>query len=207
MAGKPTLTRYRLARRPLATAVCWCQVAIILVAVVGLPLPIPQFKDVSNPFPCLDRPCGCKTASDCWDHCCCFNDQQKLAWAAENGVEPPRFLVERVRREANPAGAACVAGSAKKPSCCQRKPAKSATASSAETEKRFISLLAERTCRGAGPIWGLSSLDWTLPAKVCLLPQPRWLIESRRLVDVSLIACRPMPEEPVPWMPQTLDIR
>jgi hypothetical protein len=43
-------------------------------------------KDHSTPFPCQDRPCGCRTAEQCKKKCCCFNTAQKLAWAKQNDV-------------------------------------------------------------------------------------------------------------------------
>lgn len=82
-----------------------CVHALTLAAfvgtVVGFPLPTatPE-KDRSRPFPCQDRPCGCRSAEQCWRGCCCFTMQQKLAWAKEHGVEPPAFVQAVVRQEA-----------------------------------------------------------------------------------------------------------
>lgn len=39
--------------------------------------------------PCEDHLCGCTNAHECWAACCCFTTSQRLAWAIENGVEPP----------------------------------------------------------------------------------------------------------------------
>lgn len=38
-------------------------------------------KDGSVPFPCQNRPCGCRSASGCLKKCCCFTPAQKSAWA------------------------------------------------------------------------------------------------------------------------------
>lgn len=72
----------------------------------GLPLPVSAAmnaavkKDLSKPFPCMNRACGCLNADQCWHSCCCFTMREKLAWAAENGVEPPEFVREAAAREA-----------------------------------------------------------------------------------------------------------
>ena len=82
---------------------------------IGVPLPAASrmSKDCSRPYPCQNRPCGCLTADLCWKgDCCCFTLEEKLAWAEDNGIEPPehvRPLVEsRKARPAHP----------KKKSCC-----------------------------------------------------------------------------------------
>lgn len=62
-----------------------------LAVVLGLPLPTPLAKDRSQPFPCQDHPCGCRTAEECWRHCCCFTPEERLAWAREHHVEPPAY--------------------------------------------------------------------------------------------------------------------
>lgn len=61
---------------------------------VGVPVrgPVPEKE---GRFPCENHPCGCSTAQHCWDHCCCYSDEEKLRWAAANGVTPPAFLVRR----------------------------------------------------------------------------------------------------------------
>jgi hypothetical protein len=50
---------------------------------------VEQGKDLSAPFPCQHRACGCRSAAQCWKKCCCFNHAQKVAWAARNGVRVP----------------------------------------------------------------------------------------------------------------------
>src|SRR5712692_2979129 len=63
-----------------------------LVAAVGLPLPALGDKDHnSQPYPCQDHPCGCSSAEQCWQHCCCFSPEERWAWARTNHVEPPSY--------------------------------------------------------------------------------------------------------------------
>lgn len=98
--------------------------ACMATLVVGIPLPMPGHKPVTGEaFPCQDSPCGCASAAQCWDKCCCNDDQEKLAWAEANGVAPPDFLIQRVARAQAAEGAAaslatCCQTQAKKPSCC-----------------------------------------------------------------------------------------
>ena len=64
-----------------------------LALLVGIPLPLPAAKDSSRPFPCQHHRCGCQNAEQCWRQCCCFTNEQKLAWARKNGVTPPVELL------------------------------------------------------------------------------------------------------------------
>jgi hypothetical protein len=73
-----------------------------LVLVTGLPFPAAAsgvVKDRGKPFPCMDRPCGCMNADQCWHSCCCFTMREKLAWAAAHGVEAPEFVREAAAKE------------------------------------------------------------------------------------------------------------
>lgn len=74
------------------------------IAAVGVPLPTFQAKDRSQPFPCMDRPCGCKSASACWTSCCCTTPEERLRWARDYGVEPPDSLLAATSHEAEPDG-------------------------------------------------------------------------------------------------------
>lgn len=60
-----------------------------LAATLGLPVSPSVSKDLRQPFPCQDHTCGCRTAADCWRHCCCFSPEEKLAWARARAVTPP----------------------------------------------------------------------------------------------------------------------
>ncbi len=71
----------------------------LLLGIAGVPVVTVDRKDRSRPFPCQNRPCGCTSADECWHHCCCFNNRQKVAWARENGVTPPDFVIAAAERE------------------------------------------------------------------------------------------------------------
>ena len=77
-------------------------VALLAILSSVIPLPIsfpPSEKDSSQPFPCQNRPCGCRSAQQCWKKCCCFTNTQKLAWAKAHGVRPPQFVIAAADRE------------------------------------------------------------------------------------------------------------
>jgi hypothetical protein len=66
--------------------------------VAPLPPNSPE-KDSSEPFPCQNRPCGCRSADQCWKKCCCFNNAQKVAWAKSNNVKVPEFVLVAAKKE------------------------------------------------------------------------------------------------------------
>src|SRR5947209_7307476 len=87
---------------PIKTAHCpaarrfWC--VLLAIALTGTNFGFPAAavrvhaeaaslsgKDRSQPFPCMDRPCGCQSADECWHHCCCTTLDERLAWAHEHG--------------------------------------------------------------------------------------------------------------------------
>lgn len=45
-----------------------------------------------EPFPCEGGSCGCTTAYRCWTSCCCYTLEERIAWAARNGVEVPGYV-------------------------------------------------------------------------------------------------------------------
>lgn len=83
-------------------------------------------KDRSRPFPCMDSPCGCATAEQCFRECCCHSVAERLDWAKRNGLEAEllavlqsRIATHRARAAAKPSGGCCQTAAAKpQPSCC-----------------------------------------------------------------------------------------
>lgn len=79
----------------------------VLLGVCTMLLPLPMAmppvnrpeKDQSQPFPCQNRPCGCRSAEQCWKKCCCFNNSQKIAWAKSNKVKVPDYVVTAAEKE------------------------------------------------------------------------------------------------------------
>ena len=79
--------------------------ALLCLASLLLPLPLAPVaqidpgKDTSQPFPCQNRPCGCRSAEQCWKKCCCFTNSQKVAWAKANGVDLPDYVLAAAKKE------------------------------------------------------------------------------------------------------------
>lgn len=101
MRFTPTLTPRN--DSPYTWVIRWC----LLLSVMATCFPIPSHsltrrgrgKDLSAPFPCQNRPCGCPSAERCWRTCCCFSMREKLSWARENGVEPPPDVIREAAAE------------------------------------------------------------------------------------------------------------
>ncbi len=49
-------------------------------------------KDRSTPYPCMNRPCGCQSAEECWTSCCCTTKAERIAFVLENGLAMPAAL-------------------------------------------------------------------------------------------------------------------
>lgn len=77
-------------------------VTLISLSVLShLPIPVGTRveKDLSHPFPCQFRLCGCRSADHCWKKCCCFTASQKVTWAKENAVSLPSFVQQAAQVE------------------------------------------------------------------------------------------------------------
>lgn len=103
----------------------------------GIPLPESMFRVDSAPYPCQHSACGCVSAERCWASCCCNSDEEKLAWAKANHVQPPAFLVRRVA--AATAKSSILgqdsAGPAKRACCAARSSAATASACESSDDK------------------------------------------------------------------------
>lgn len=86
----------------LRSATIWSVLLGYTLVASGLPLPlggtVPMdsaspigkrlaAKDRSRPFPCMDKPCGCATAEQCFTNCCCNTPAETLAWARARGID------------------------------------------------------------------------------------------------------------------------
>jgi len=138
--------------------------ASLLVSVVPIPVgrSAPQDKDSSRPFPCQNRPCGCRSADQCWKQCCCFTNAQKVAWARSRGVHPPAFVLAAAQSETRSATTktACAHCSAhRKPKgTSERSPLKAAPSPArADVTNSVIGVLAQE-CHGHG--WGWHAVPW-----------------------------------------------
>ena len=113
---------------------CGTLLAMYVVTASGVPLPTGTSAKSGQMFPCMDCPCGCNSAEQCWRSCCCHTLAEQMDWACEHRVRPPEFAIDEARRQridlcwlddlALPAAAktCCVAKAEhRKPCCCCHK--------------------------------------------------------------------------------------
>lgn len=185
----------------------WLALVGQLVGVVGLPLPAASAKDLSTPFPCQHRACGCMSAADCFKSCCCFSAGERVAWAQANDVEPPVTLVEEAEQESECAhcphmSPPCEHGpqsSRSEKSCCSKKKAPTA-ASGDKTEStgsRWLLVIQARRCHGndAGVASGCTALPPAEPVAWQFDWQPAGVVNLPALI-ATVFPCGPTPPPP-----------
>ena len=60
-------------------------VAMVL-STLGAAIPLRPSKGIGTPFPCQHHNCGCETAVQCREACCCFTPAEQQAWAHQHGL-------------------------------------------------------------------------------------------------------------------------
>ena len=76
----------------------WGAAIAYLTLSLGIQLPLPAAaKNSAQPYPCMNHPCGCASAEECWRHCCCTTLEERLRWARENHVTPPDYALAEAR--------------------------------------------------------------------------------------------------------------
>ncbi len=87
----------RILFRRAQAAARWTALGIYLFLSLGIQLPLAVAKKSGQPYPCMNHPCGCASAEQCWRHCCCTTLEQRLAWAREHHVTPPDYALADAR--------------------------------------------------------------------------------------------------------------
>lgn len=146
----------------------WCAVLGYALVASGLPLPFGSLpsgplagradpvaprllaaKDRTRPFPCMDKPCGCATADQCFTSCCCHSPAERLAWARARGLEATvRAALARATAPRPPASSCCAAAT----SCCAAK-AELPEPARAVGRGRSVTLRAMLACAGIVQQW------------------------------------------------------
>ncbi len=71
-----------------------------VITAAGVPLPGGNLaKKSGEMFPCMDCPCGCNSAEQCWRSCCCHSLAERMDWAHDHGVRPPEYAIDEARRQ------------------------------------------------------------------------------------------------------------
>ncbi|MBX3415282.1 MAG: hypothetical protein KF708_21535 [Pirellulales bacterium] len=136
-------------RRSLAASkllLVWVAIVAYCASAIGVAIPLPAAgqKVSSEPFPCQHHRCGCQSAEQCRRSCCCFSDEQKMAWAQAHGVSARSVLSE------HPAAA-----SAKKTgkSCCHRGGCERPKTDTTHDSASWIHLISAAKCQGLATLW------------------------------------------------------
>jgi len=164
-------SRWRTRIRRVASLVT----TVALVAcTLGVPFPLADIaKDTTEAYPCMHCGCGCADADTCWRNCCCYSQQQKLAWAEKNGVKPPSFVAEAARAERimivleqKKTGSCCATA---KPTCCSKVRTCCQNAKPPSTQKsssRSVVTFQALKCQGLGVHWVFAPVYVTADAVV-----------------------------------------
>ena len=202
----------------------WCAIWGYVLVASGLPLPFGAVhsagggaagdaagkrlaaKDRSRPFPCMDKPCGCATAEQCFTSCCCHTPAETLAWARSRGVEPA--VLEALARRAGvvgmpkPPSGCCSAAADTEPSCCAASAVMTAAplqraAEPAAGSLRTVTLRALLACGGIVAQWSAVAAA-PPPARLTAPPLLDLSIEPLVIGDESSRTQRPAPDSPPP---------
>lgn len=84
----------------------------VLVSSLGILFVPATNQDSSQAFPCQGGSCGCTSAAQCWQSCCCTSLTERIVWADANDVQPPAFLFDLLaafteHQAANEPGTCC----------------------------------------------------------------------------------------------------
>lgn len=100
-------------------------------------------KSQEPAFPCQDRPCGCRSAAQCWKKCCCFTHKQKIAWAKDHGVKVPDFVLAAAEQDTGKAGSR-----AGRKSCCEVKQSAPVQKQKSLSRSKTVIALMAHECQG-----------------------------------------------------------
>jgi hypothetical protein len=160
-------------------------------------LPARARKDVSQPFPCQDNPCGCQSAEQCWTTCCCYTVEEHWAWARAHDVEPPPYATRpaddgwntkplREQEESKPASELCA--------CCHEKVSREIPKKPAA---RWVNGLAALRCQG-GSLPGLAGAVSTPPPPIVIWAHRQPEVGRLAPADISSVRVFLDPVDPPP---------
>jgi hypothetical protein len=180
----------------------WSLVAQQLLMNMGASLPgLTPPVDPAERYPCEHCRCGCRSAEQCWRQCCCYTNEQKLAWARQHGVAAPAFVVAACSAEAGPRRARCRHCPPRAESLSQA-PYESRSSGSGHqrpSESRpstGVCWLAGLACQGLYQHWQAAGAGWPgdWPVQVDLALPPLGRIEPMPFLGSLL----PSPSPPTP---------
>ncbi len=192
-----------------------------VASVTGYPLPLPAGpRDTSIPYPCQGHACGCSSAAQCLDACCCFTAAERLAWARKHKATLPTQTIAKLTAEAETdslptAEASCCsrkqshADACKTPvaplekSCCETAPRSQDSSDEQQqvddssTKWDWINGVQAQKCQGLTTLW--IALGANLPLTLESLWDFNWLfVEQLPLSDQTASSVRHEPAVPPP---------
>ena len=159
-----------------------------LLTALGVPLPAAApVKDRSQPFPCQDHACGCRTADECWRRCCCYSPEERRAWARSHGITPPDADLSASGGWHSPRQ--------RDRSCCRSCCSHEATEPCREETTTLVGLSALQ-CQGLTTLW--QSIGAVVLPRPCTwteqLPLVAWIVSPHSVRLIHFIA----PPDPPP---------
>ena len=156
---------FQVKNNPLQPVILALVCLSMLLCNTWIPVPITVEKDLSIPFPCQSKGCGCSNAAQCWESCGCHTNSEKLAWAARNGVTPPKWfapktgVVAKSKTSSAAKSATCCCCCSKEKTCAlpQSKDKK-------KTARVFLILKQQRSCQGISVVDGFHQFEIELCA-------------------------------------------
>lgn len=117
---------------------------LLLQVPIALPVLTSGDKDLSIPFPCMHRACGCRSAAQCWKSCCCTTREERIAFAQAHGTPIPGDALQ-TPADSEPAKREC---------CSTHPPAPGPDADSkahrTDSGRDVVVLISALRCRGLG---------------------------------------------------------
>lgn len=175
----------------------WAAIVAYLTLALGIQFPLSLGKSSGHLYPCMNHPCGCASAEQCWRHCCCTSLEERLAWARENHVTPPEYALAEARGRgidweayckvgAEHESRVCRDGEEIEPTCCQHEHG----AAKFAHPPQGIAWLQALACQGGAQNWmGLRVslpppaasrlFDSTVTAELFPIPPQQFLSISR----------------------------
>lgn len=104
-------------------------------------------------FACEGHACGCVSAEQCWNSCCCFSVRERLVWATANHVAPPasfRDVIALERQDVASTGHSCCHATSLSPNAYDQLDAAATIAATAPEQHppRSWPVMTPLQCRG-----------------------------------------------------------
>jgi len=157
-----------------------------VASVVGYPLPLPALasqdgaaRDASVPFPCQGHACGCQSAAQCLDNCCCYTAAERLAWVHKNAIALPAATMAALEKKAEQDSPSAAGGS-----CCQR--GGHCDDDDAEAARQaggfvWVNAIQAQKCQGLTTLWIASGAN--LPLEI----RPLWEFDWAPAGETALL--------------------